>query len=63
MKPAWRSSDSVLALPAGSSHRRRPAPTRRFLPAKLRAFLEALRDYFGDDPNADIWWSRDRTQS
>jgi DNA-binding transcriptional LysR family regulator len=31
-------------------------PSRRFLPAKVRRFLEALRAHFGDDPNADIWW-------
>lgn len=31
-------------------------PSRRFLPAKVRSFVESLRDHFGDDPHADIWW-------
>lgn len=31
-------------------------PSRRFLPAKVRCFVEALRQYFGDDPDADFWW-------
>jgi DNA-binding transcriptional LysR family regulator len=31
-------------------------PSKRFLPAKVRSFLEALREHFGPDPDADIWW-------
>ena len=31
-------------------------PSRRFLPAKVTCFLAILRDHFGDDPDADIWW-------
>jgi DNA-binding transcriptional LysR family regulator len=30
-------------------------PSRRFLPAKVRSFLECLREHFGDDANADPW--------
>jgi DNA-binding transcriptional LysR family regulator len=33
-------------------------PSRRFLPAKVRAFLECLRDHFGDDPSQDPWRAR-----
>lgn len=33
-------------------------PSRRFLPAKVRCFLEALYRYFGSDPDADIWLRR-----
>lgn len=32
-------------------------PSRRFLPAKVRCFLESLYQYFGTDPDADIWLS------
>jgi DNA-binding transcriptional LysR family regulator len=30
-------------------------PSRRYLPAKVRSFLESLRYVFGDDPNRDPW--------
>lgn len=30
-------------------------PSRRYLPAKVRSFLESLRHVFGDDPNHDPW--------
>jgi len=33
-------------------------PSRRFLPAKVRAFLEALSAQFGRDPAEDRWWPR-----
>lgn len=31
-------------------------PSRRFLPAKVRCFLECLKDHFGADPKLDPWW-------
>jgi DNA-binding transcriptional LysR family regulator len=30
-------------------------PSRRFLPAKVRSFLECLREHFGSDPSRDPW--------
>ncbi|HEX5059392.1 MAG TPA: LysR substrate-binding domain-containing protein [Kofleriaceae bacterium] len=32
-------------------------PHRRFLPAKVRLFVEALRAAFGGDPDRDPWWT------
>jgi DNA-binding transcriptional LysR family regulator len=40
-------------LPAFGFHVR--YPSRRYLPAKVRSFLESLRHVFGDDPNRDPW--------
>lgn len=31
-------------------------PSRRYLPAKVRGFLDSLRHHFGGDPDADPWW-------
>jgi hypothetical protein len=31
-------------------------PHRRFLPAKVRIFVDALRAAFGGDPERDPWW-------
>jgi hypothetical protein len=33
-------------------------PHRRFVPAKVRVFVEALRSVFGD-PEQDPWWPAD----
>lgn len=35
-------------------------PSRRFLPAKVRCFVECLKDHFGPDPSADPWWPAPR---
>jgi DNA-binding transcriptional LysR family regulator len=34
-------------------------PHRRFVSPKVRAFLEALRAEYGDDPNRDPWWPKE----
>lgn len=31
-------------------------PSRRYLPAKVRCFVECLKEHFGPDPGLDPWW-------
>lgn len=33
-------------------------PQRRFLPAKVRLFMDALRAGFGGESDKDPWWPR-----